>query len=262
MPIIKIAFKRYPVLDLAITDSVVGQQYYQLVKENYNQAQPIFRDRKNYDFNQMVDLAHQAKQVLGWDWVRDSYDTSTAIILHKNIEQALAHGFDSIPAEHDHLLHELHYCLHVIQGHPTLDRKGWLQIEWYNDCGFQLDDAFKFSTKMEIGDIKLQNPYVGHPPQTIFEEQDNINISQTCKFHDFVKPGVNIVVEKYKQVNKIKVLEYFNQHAPDFVKTNGEEKIQHYTGYPVVGRVLNVSDLVKISVAKTLELDYMDFIDE
>lgn len=262
MPIINLAFKSSPILKIAIADTKVGNNYYQLVKDNYIQSPPIFRDRKKYTLEYMITLAHQAKQVLGWDWVKDSYDTSTAILLHKNLEEALANGFESVPAEHDHLFHELHYCLHVVSDNLTPTRKGWLQVEWYNSQGFDLDNTFTFSHVMGFGDVKLQNPYVGHPPQTIFEENDNINIPQTCKFHDFVRPGINIAIQQFPTVDKPAVVEYFKQYSPEFVNQHGVDKIMHYTGYPVIGQVINLDDLEIVVGSDRLEFDYMEFSNE
>ena len=261
MSVIKLTFKGYPSLELAINNSSVGTAYYELVKLNYQHALPIFRDRVNYTVDRMLELAQQAKQSLGWDWVKDTYDVSTATQLHKNIETTLANGFEDVAEEHDELLHEIHYCLHAIQGNQT-GRCGWLQIEWYNDQGFDLDQTFTFASTMKFGDIKLQNPWVGHPPLTIFQEQDNTNILQTCKFHNFVKPGINIVLEDFSSSDSTQVLDYFNKHAPEFVALHGAKKILHYLGYPVIGAVTNLSVLEQIVAAPALAFESLEFIDD
>jgi hypothetical protein len=195
---ILIKFVDQPVLDILIDDNIIGRQYYNLVQENYLKETPIFRDRLLYTTDYMHTLATQAKKILGWDWYADQYSIDNTVLLHKNIEELVGNNFNSVPEEYDNLIHELHYCLHVIQDTKTTrSRDAWLQIEWYNDSGFNLPEDYKFKKGLEFGDIKLQNPWVGHGPLQIFLEKDFTNISQTCKFHNFVKPGINVVNYKH-----------------------------------------------------------------
>ena len=186
---IKIHFKNKPVLHLLIESSTVGNRYYQSVKEMYQKQKPIFRDANRYTKDYMHSLALKVRDLLGWNWITEEYTPKNAARFHKDIEVLLKNGFNNVPEELDEILHELHYGLHILEW-PKFNHGGWLQIEWYNDEGFELDSNFKFKKTMSIGDVKLQNPYVGHGPTQIYVEQDGINISQTCKFHNFVKPGI------------------------------------------------------------------------
>jgi len=262
MSVIDIVFKNLPAVHLSIDTSDLGRSYYQLVKENYQQQTPIFRDRPKYTVDYMLSLAQQAKQCLGWEWTFDQYDVGVTALLHKDIEQLLANGFDSVPAELDHLLHELHYCLHIIQSPQNSLRDAWLQIEWFNDAGFELATTDIFQHNLKFGQVKLQNPWVGHGPLQVYLEQDFTNIPQTCKFHNFVRPGINIAIHNFTyQVNVDEILNKFKIHAPAFVQQHTEEKIASYIGYPVVGHVTNLDDLATVAQAPVLELDRIEFSD-
>lgn len=261
MPNILVKFKDQPRLNLKINNDTVGQQYFDLIKINYQHSMPIFRDRPKYTLEYMHALAMQAKQVLGWEWYHDEYSIEHTVKLHKDIEQLLGKGFDNVAAEHDNLIHELHYCLHVVEsGQVSKKRRGWLQLEWYNDSGVELNQDYQFNRGLKFGDIKLQNPWVGHGPLQIFLEKDFTNISQTCKFHNFLKSGINIVIQEFKDFTEVdQLLLEFQKHDPAFVDLHGVEKIKHYIGYPVVGTVLNINDLQQVSNAPLLELESIDF---
>ena len=259
---ITVTFVGYPSLYLEIDDTPVGCQYVDLVKMACDSGRPIYRDTLKYNEDYMKDLAEQAKQVFNWHWDSvDDYTTGIAPVLHKNLEILLENGFDSIPEQYDNLVHELHYCLHLVQ-HKKLSthRNSWLQIEWYNDMGFDLPYDFKFADTLNFGDVKLQNPFVGHGPLQIYQEQDGINISQTCKFHNFVKPGINIAEQNYPQFTEHQqLIDFFVEHDIDFVKEHGVDKILHYTGYPVVGRVINLDDLQQVVASPALKLESIKF---
>jgi hypothetical protein len=256
-----IKFVDQPVLVLSIIDDIIGQKYFKLIQENYQAEKPIFRDRTKYTIEYMHELAKKASEVLEWEWYADNYNIVNTIIMHKDIEKLVGNGFDKVPAEYDHLIHELHYCLHAIQdGRISGKRDAWLQIEWYNDSGFELDKNYSFKRGLKFGEIKLQNPWVGHGPLQIFLEKDFTNISQTCKFHNFVKPGINIVIEKIKEFNDIdKLIEEFYKHDPTFVEKHTVDVIKKYIGYPVVGQVLNLNDLYTVIQSPTLDLEWIDF---
>ena len=256
----KVIFKYLPPLILNIADTTLGQQYKELVKKNYENEFPIFRDRAKYTIEYMLQLAREAKKKLGWDWSFDHYDIGITALLHKDIERLVGNGFSSIPAELDNLIHELHYCLHVVQDPKHKKRDGWLQIEWYNDSGFNLTGTDIFSHTMKFGDLRLQNPYVGHGPLQIFLEKDFTNIPQTCKFHNFVKPGINISLQDFNfPVNTDLILSQFKTHAPEFVEQHTEKTIKNYIGYPIIGNVSNLEDLHKVVNAPLLELERIDF---
>jgi hypothetical protein len=262
MATIDLKFINQPVLHLSIDDTEIGKQYVNLVKENYKNQKPVFRDRIKYTVDYMYTLAKEASEKLGWDWQADSYTIANTALLHKDLEELLGStGFDNVPAEYDNLLHELHYCLHIIQDNKEhTARDGWLQIEWYNDEGFALDENFTFSKQLKFGDVKLQNPWVGHGPLQIYSEQDFTKISQTCKFHNFVKSGINVVISDFPEFNDMdRLLEEFQAHDPEFVKLHGIDKIIHYTGYPIIGRVLNLDDLKIITLLPSLEFEGLSF---
>jgi hypothetical protein len=261
MPNILIKFVDQPVLVLSIIDNSIGQKYFKLVQENYQFEKPIFRDRTKYTTEYMHELAKKAKEVLGWNWYADKYNIADTAIMHKDIEKLVGNGFDKIPVGYDHLVHELHYCLHIIQdGRVESKRDAWLQIEWYNDSGFELDKNYSFKRGLKFGEIKLQNPWVGHGPLQIFFEKDFTNISQTCKFHNFVKPGINVVIKEIEEFNDIdKLIEEFYKHDPAFVEKHTVDVIKKYIGYPVVGRVSNLKDLYTVTQSSTLELEWINF---
>lgn len=258
---IYVTFRNQPTLHLSIVDTELGNQYVNLVKQNYQQQFPIFRDTAKYTIDYMRTLVERAHSVLGWNWTRDFYDPVIATELHKDIETLIGiGGFDNVREEEDQLLHEIHYCLHLIQNPRHKPRQGWLQIEWYNDSGFALPEGLTFTKLMKFGDIKLQNPYVGHHPLQIYLEKDFSKIHQTCKLHDFVKPGINIVIEDFNHnVDNDIVIQHLRAYDPRFVDEHTEEHIRKFIGYPVIGRVVNQHDLIEILKAPALELESMHF---
>lgn len=258
---ILIKFIDQPVLELLINSDSIGQLYFNLVQENYRIEKPIFRDRLNYTVDYMHQLSIQAKEFLGWDWYAEYYSIENTAILHKAIEELVGSGFDNVPAEYDNLIHELHYCLHIIQdGQVSKKRDGWLQLEWYNDSGFELGQDYQFSRGLKFGDVKLQNPWVGHGPLQLFLEKDFTNISQTCKFHNFVKPGINIVIQEFEDFTDTDALiSMFLEHDPAFVTKHGIETIISYIGYPVIGQINNLNDLQQVVNSSRLELDWINF---
>lgn len=261
MPNINVKFKNHNLLVLNIIDSPFGKKYFSLIKDNYQTSFPLFRDTNKYTKDYMLKLAEEAKDKLGWQWESDKYELSLTRMLHKDLEATLGvTGFKTIPQEFDNLIHELHYCLHLIQsGQNNKKKNGWLQIEWYNDNGFPLKDTDLFVSKLNFGDVKLQNPFVGHGPLQIYLEQDFTNVSQTCKFHDFVKPGINILISNHTYTDPELVLTAFKKYAPEFVEKHTEEKIVAYTGHPVIGKVENIKDLHLIVHSGMLELEYLSF---
>jgi hypothetical protein len=130
--------------------------------------------------------------------------------------------------------------------HSNINKRFHLQIEWFNDEGFPLDETFNHQLIMNFGDIKIQNPHVGHIPFLAWAQNDYSNVNQTCRFHDFVKPGIYIECRENNHGMDFSISEYLNwwkTNAPEFVNTHGIEKLLHYTGQPVIGRVKNLEDL-------------------
>jgi len=263
---IQINFKNFPGLDCVIQESDTGRRYFSLVRENYQQCFPVYREELKYTPEYFRELAYRAAHTFGWNWTQhDIQQSSVGALLHKDLEQLLARGFEHIPKEHDDLIHEIHYALHLTQhriysGLQRGRRTSWFQIEWYNDSGFELDTEFVFDKNLELGAVKLQNPFVGHGPLQMWFERDFANIEQTCKFHTFVKPGINVVHTcPYPTPDVNKIIAKFQTHAPEFVAKHGVEKIKHYTGYPVIGRVTDIDLLVKLTQTVNLELDSLKF---
>jgi hypothetical protein len=97
----------------------------------------------------------------------------------------------------------------------------------------------------------------------VWEQDDHTNVTQTCKFHDFAKPGINIVIENYQPRRRSNgqaydqelYLSWFRTHGADFVSQFGEQQLLHYTGWPVIGRVTNLDVLTAIKAAPLLELE-------
>lgn len=251
-------------LQMKVEETSVGNQYLNLVKKMYAKSFPIYRDRIKYTTSYLLELANETKLAFGWEWTADDYNLSVTALLHKDIEILLGKtGFKNVPAKYDNLLHELHYCLHLVQHNEAELAKvhrGNIQIEWYNDCGFKLDPAFEFQTTINFGDCILQNPYVGHGPLQIFQEHDWTNLTQTCKFHNFVKPGIVIYTGPSLTINIYDILNEFIQNDADFVLQCTEEKILHYTGFPIIGKIINLNKLDELVNDKnTVELIKIEF---
>ena len=239
-----------------IDDTDLGRRYYSLLRTQYEQdPNAIFRDPQRYTLDYFKSLVSQAHTQLGWDWHRDHYDLATTTLLHKDIEQYLARGFENIPAEHDHILHELHFALHAIESGSQ--RNSWLQIEWFNNAGFGISaDEFPAKLSLEFGDLRLQNPYVGHHPLYLYQQNDHINVAQTCRFHDFVKPGINVVIDRNHdtEFNWERYLTWFKTYS-----NIAQDQLVKFTGHPVIGRVLNKYDLETVVSTPVLEFLRLDF---
>ena len=259
----KIFFKDLPVLTAELEDSVTGKNYYNLLYKNYNSQMPILRDPAKYTVEYMSSLVKQANHKLGWNWDYKAGDHEVAARLHKDIEVLLEKGFDSIPADCDELVHEIHQCLHLLndgRNHSVL-RQDWLQIEWYNNNTIPIDDSFKFQDSTTFGDIKLQYPFVGASPLQLYIEKDYQKISQTCKFHSVIRPGINIVINNNfkKFTEHQKLLDDIKKNDDNFYHLHGPEKILRYTGYPVIGKVTNLDDLMYIVKQPILEFEKIEF---
>lgn len=239
---IRIRFQQHPALVISIQESSLGRRFVDLLRQNYVQhGPPCYRDRIKYNNEYMHELSHRARQAFGWDWDIPQYDIESSTRLHKDLERLLGTtGFKEIPEQHDQLLMELHYCLHIVQNPEHVGtRMGAFQLEWFNDSGFDLDPEFEFAPEKKFGDVELLNPWVGHAPVQVFLENDIIDINMTCRFHDHVRPG--LVLGTYNQsINRAEVLQHFLTHAPDFVDRHGIKALAKYTGYPRIGRIQNL----------------------
>lgn len=249
---ILVKYKNFPALEIELDDNSLKHNYKKLLKKNSRQP-PISRDPCKYTLEYFSILAQQAKDVLKWDWIQDHYSLIQLVNLHKDIEEYLANGFQTIPKEHDELLHELHYALHAIAAKNS--RGKWIQVEWFNDDGFAMPDDLNFSTQLKFGDVKLQNPYVGHDPIFVYRQRDLSNIAQTCKFHDLVRPGINIMIkiDQFNSTNRYR--DWYAANAPDWVEQHGWDKIMRYTGWPCVGRVKNLDVLKQLAISPLFEIE-------
>jgi hypothetical protein len=255
-------FKNVRPLHCIINNTDLGQQYFELVQSQWNQSQTaVFRDPQQYTLGYFRTLAVRAQHELGWDWHRDHYTLDQTVILHKDLEQYLAQGFENIPEQYDELLHELHFALHAIESGSQ--RNSWLQIEWFNDHGFDLpEDQYPAKLRLEFGDIRLQNPHVGHHPLYLYEQNDYHNIAQTCRMHDFVKPGINLVIQNdcRAQFDWNHYINWFQTHAPTtWLEQLSESTLRNYTGHPVVGKVQNLDALQQAIDMPYLEFDRFEF---
>lgn len=263
---ISVKFKNYPALNITLDNNSTASAWLALFKKNYQQEFPIFRDQKKYTVAYLNQLARVANSELGWDCETNITSLKDTVRLHKNLERTLTNGFDSIPAIYDDLVHELHFCLHKTEHIDHVNNENYrhyLQFEWFNNEGFPLDLNFKHKININFGDIRLQNPYVGHIPLQIFEQDDKENVFLTCKFHDFVRPGLYIHTGKNytSTFNLEEYLFWWYTYAPEFIAKHGEEKILHYTGHPIIGQVKNLEILEKIVNSKDiLKLEYISTI--
>lgn len=258
---ISIQFYNQPILEICVDDTKTGRLFFDLSVEQAKNQKPFYRDTAVYTKEYMIELAKQARTAFGWNWLADNYDLTITAQLHKDLENYVGKlGFSQIPEEYDTLLYDLHHCLHAIQNVNTQSvRNSNLQIEYLTDNSVQLPDDFEFVEQSKYGDLILINPYVGHNPLQIYNENDFNSLSTTCCFHDIIKPG--IVIAYPSNTSKNAILEKFVKKDPDFVRLHGEEKIKYYAGNAVIGRVINYTKFTQIMQADKLVLEQVNFID-
>jgi hypothetical protein len=249
---ITVNFKNCQPLYIKLDSNAVAQEWKKLFQKNLEHSLPIYKDSKDDSVTRLQKLVSEANQKLDWNYNSNIQTIDDTVRLHKHIEQICAEGFASIPAEYDNLIHDIHACIHHLEAagefteiNQVPPHDGILTLEWYNDDGFPLDRNFNHKLNLEVGDIKLQNPYVGHSPLQVYRTNDYSNINQTCKFHDLIRPGLTIVTDVHNR-NDFSLSQYINwwkTYALDFVSKHGIETIMHYTGHPVIGRVVNIENI-------------------
>jgi hypothetical protein len=238
-----IVYKDCEPLEIEFNNTPLADQYQQLIQDTYkNDTHVICRDQKYYTLEVLQKLAIEASQAFNWNWNTSDLSIDNLTLMHKDIENLVGNGYKNLPEEYDELVHNIHYGLHAIEAKN--DRGSWLQVEWFNDVGFTIPpEDYPGKIGCEFGDIKLQNPWVGHNPLFVYGQNDFRDVEKTCKFHDFCKPGINILITDYnavKNYNQEEYQDWFNTHAPSFVQKHTWETILAYTGDPVVGRVTNL----------------------
>jgi hypothetical protein len=254
---ILVKYRGHDPLKIDLDPTSLRKPYLELVKKN-SHTRPISRDPQSYTEDRLRTLGQEAHKRLGWNWVYDRYTLDRTTQMHKDIEQFLSQGFHNIPEEFDDLLHELHYALHAVQGGRS--RGDWIQVEWFNDDGFAVPNDFAFVTELKFGDVKLQNPYVGHDPSFVYRQQDSSNIAQTCRFHDLVRPGLNMMIADCRFQIRDDYINWFKQHAPQWVDSVSVDTILRYTGWPRVGRVTNTDVLKSIVESAVFEIENIEVV--
>lgn len=259
----QVIFRDCPPLNIQLDNTDLAKQWKTLLHENYTKnPKAVFRDPARYTLPYLKSLAQQANQKLDWDWNLEDLSLQSTTLMHKDIEQLLSQGYANVSHDVDHLLDEIHFCLHAVENGSK--RNSWLQIEWFNNDGFPIPgDQYPGKINLEFGDLRLQNPYVGHHPLYLYTQNDHHNVSQTCRFHDMAKPGLCIVIhstppEKFHFVWR-DYLAWFKYHAPKFVEQHGTKKLLAYTGHPVIGRITNLKDLELCLQKEYLEFESINF---
>lgn len=212
-------------------------------------------------YQRIQQLIAEANTLLHWNFPIQLDTIDDAVNLHKSIEEICKDGFVSIPAEYDYIIHDIHSILHTLEANGRFSKNNEipphdeiLTLEWYNDDQIALDVNFHHKLNLEVGDIKLQFPYVGHPPLQAYRTNDYSRIHQTCKFHNVIRPGLTIVTNVHNRNNfsLSHYIKWWYNNAPDYVSKHGLETILNYTGHPVIGRVLN-TEAIKFCTKSTLE---------
>jgi hypothetical protein len=247
---ITVIFRNHPAIHIKLNDTTAARLWRKLFVQNYQQEFPLFRDMQKYTRRYLEQLIDQANLTCGWNFSTNIQSIKDTVELHKHIEVTLANGYQHIPAEWDHLLDELHFTLHAIQQNSSsrLTRGSFLQLEWFNDDYVPLPEDFVFQSNFQFGSLRLQNAYVGHPPLMIFNQHDHANVFQTCRFHDRIKSGLHIMINPSNPpIDTNAYSQWWNTYASEFVRQHGWDKIMYYTGYPVIGQVINTDDLANIA---------------
>ena len=114
---------------------------------------------------------------------------------------------------------------------------------------------------MQFGDLRLQNPYVGHDPMQVYQEQDIEQIMRTCTFPDRIKPGIHINLQSRPQglFNLERYKTWWINNAPEFVDVHGLDQLVKYAGWAVVGKIINIDDLQTCLESTKLEFNRLEF---
>ena len=264
---IGVKFADYPELEIELFNNSLSDQYYQLVQQNYQQQFPTFYDSAKYNVEYLQSLVPQARELFGWNWITNDFSIENTTRLHKDIEQLIGQGFENIPEQWDNIINEMHFCLHAIETKRQTGavRDATMTVEWLNDSVFAMPTDFEFQSGVSYGDIKLQNPHVGHPPSMIFSQRDTSDVFQTCRFHDLVKPGIVFCIANTRSAKSFSsnwlqmYKKWWDLNAPEFVEHHSWDQILRYTGWPVIGKVTNLSVLDQVRHSSQLALENLKF---
>ena len=262
MPDITVLFKQQPALHIELFPTTAAQLWKDLFSQNYQREFPIFRDMMKYSWEYLESLIEQVNQTCGWNFPSRVHTLDDTLDLHKHIETTLQPGYHTVPQSWHHMLDELHFALHKIQQGDMEYRphRGYfLQLEWFNGDVVPLPDDFEFTSPTSFGSLRLQNVYVGHTPLMIYQQNDWSKVSQTCRFHDAIKPGLHIMCASpppgEREYDPVHYHHTWMERAPEFVEEHGWERIRYYTGHPLIGRVINTDALAQIyTCPQVLEL--------
>ncbi len=245
-------------INIQLEQSQTAELFLKLFTKNLTKEKPVWRDPMRYTMTYFQQLCQEIKDKLGWDWDMKEFSIENTVTFHKDIENFLEkeQSFRKVPGELQNLLHEAHFCIHNIEHMDRENPRGAsIQFEWFNDDYIALPEDKKFNHQINVGDIVLQNPYVGHPPIQCWQMNDYKNIARTCAYHDRILPGLKINIQKGAKIDIDQYKEWWKNNCNDFVVKEGMEKILKYTGFPVIGKVNNIDYLNDIITEESLTLE-------
>jgi hypothetical protein len=264
MPTILVHFQDRHPIEVELEHSETARLYLTVLRRNLSKQEPIWRDLLKYDIDYFKELCLQVRDKLSWNSDMENFKLSDTVIFHKDIEKILEKkdSFDKIPGEHQELLHEAHHCLHNMEVLSQESPRGdFLQFEWFNGDAEPIPADKTFKHWPEVGDIVLQNPYVGHPPMQCFSSNDYKEIDRTCAFQDRIKPALKIDLHEGQPAFDLEFYKkWWQEKCPGFVEKQGMDNIIRYTGWPVIGKVTNIEylkDLIKIKKLKFERLEIL-----
>jgi hypothetical protein len=265
MPNIFVHFQNHNPLIVDLEDSETAGLYLEVLRRNLEKEAPIWRDLLKYDLEYFKELCWQVQKTLGWNWDMANFTTSDTVRFHKDIENSLLkeNSFDNIPGEHQQLIHEVHHCLHNMEVKDAKYPRGdFLQFEWFNGDYEEMPSDKKFKIGPELGDIILQNPYVGHPPLQCYMFNDYQQIERTCAFQDRIKPALKIGLsnDTHFQFDEDDYKTWWIKKCPGFVDKHGMDTVLRYTGWPVIGKVRDIDYLNQLVKIKELNFESLEIV--
>lgn len=260
MTTMEIKFKNFKSLALTFDNNSSVDTWKKLFLNDLKTGLPIYRDAKKYTPEFLNGVYKDLCDGLGWERL-ELNSLENTVLAHKNLEVFLEKGFEHVPEEWDQHLHDFHYGLHLQENlnfKPCESRPN-IQLEWFNDVSEPLGDDFKHTLTTGFGDIHMLYPHVGSSPTKLFLQNDHHDAEQTCRFHDVIKSGFTILTkgsEAHEENSMNGYKQWWITNAPEFVEKHGMEKLLHYAGYPVMGKVRNLDVLEEIAETnEILELE-------